>query len=223
MGISQSKKTWLNVFQASSLFLLSSSDSPGFSSLCSVRFVPFLYFPTSLNATMRIQRCCRSRFYQSESFDVLHSPCALIISQTLTGLSNLLKSKWHSQKFHFAHFIYKPFPLIRIWNVNASSPDFQLYVDFVEAISLTNYSNMGNLKPFANMSKFKSVDLLFIAREMRTQLQLTSAQFSHVMTEACRVNFHDMFIKNWLWNYLQAGLCQSSSKYYYLQNPYFKE
>jgi len=90
-----------------------------------------------------------------------------------------------------------------LWNINSSSESFPFYFDFVRTISETNYRNFGHLQRFANTSVFDNVDLLMIARRMKEDFPIAGEYFRHVITE--------------------RGMCQSSSKLYRYQNPFFED
>lgn len=91
----------------------------------------------------------------------------------------------------------------RLWSISNESEKYSEYLEFVKFVSRANYLNLNEFKNFENNSDFEKVDLLQIATEMKTVVPLSSLTFTNVITE--------------------LGICQSSTKLYRFQNPYFKE
>lgn len=94
-----------------------------------------------------------------------------------------LKCKFQTISSPFNHRIMEIY-FVRLWpNDEPSSLGNELNVDFIRAISVTNYTNLGELRRFENMSKFNNVDFLMIAREAKKKNQLANNYFTHVITE----------------------------------------
>ncbi|CAO1413601.1 unnamed protein product, partial [Diamesa tonsa] len=90
-----------------------------------------------------------------------------------------------------------------LWNMSNDSEKYSEYLEFVKYVSRANYRNLNEFKNFANNPDFDKVDLLQIATEMKTETPVSSTTFTNVITE--------------------LGICQSSTKLYRFQNPFFKE
>lgn len=91
----------------------------------------------------------------------------------------------------------------KLWSKSKGSEKYSEYLEFVKYVSRANYRNLNEFKNFENNLDFEKVDLLQIATEMKTVMPLSSTTFSNIITE--------------------LGVCQSSTKLYRYQNPYFKE
>lgn len=91
----------------------------------------------------------------------------------------------------------------RLWKKSNESENYSEYMDFVQFVSRATYRNLKEFKKFENNLDFQDVDLLQIATEMKLFMPMSSPTLSNVITE--------------------LGICQSSTKLYRYQNPYFKE
>ncbi|CAO1415647.1 unnamed protein product [Diamesa serratosioi] len=91
----------------------------------------------------------------------------------------------------------------RLWSKSNDSENYSEYLDFVQFISNANYRNLYKFQKFQKNPDFENVDLLAIAMEMKSIMPLSLNTFTNVITE--------------------MGICQSSTKLFHLQNPYFKE
>lgn len=60
--------------------------------------------------------------------------------------------------------------VLRYWEIDPTSPDYELHFDFVSTVSLLKFYNIYSLSRFANIPKFNNVDLLSIAYDMKTKL-----------------------------------------------------
>lgn len=107
--------------------------------------------------------------------------------------------------------------------MDRDSPNFQMHFDFVMTISSANLMNLGNFQPFVNKSELNSVDFLTIAREMKENIPLTTNSFTHVITEVKTSSALLSNDKLCIAILLQMGICQSSTKFYSFQNPYFRK
>ncbi|CRK98217.1 CLUMA_CG011580, isoform A [Clunio marinus] len=98
-----------------------------------------------------------------------------------------------------------------IWGVDNSSVSYEIYDNFLHTMSELNYKNMGNLKPFLehsdkiynNVINNQTIDLSVISYMLKNSSAIAQPEYNHVITE--------------------LGLCQSTTKYNSLQNPFYKE
>ena len=91
----------------------------------------------------------------------------------------------------------------RLWSKSNDSENYSEYLDFVMFLSNANYRNLNEFKKYQNNLDFQNVDLLQIALEIKSTMALSLPIFTNVITE--------------------LGVCQSSTKMFHIQNPYFKE
>lgn len=73
----------------------------------------------------------------------------------------------------------------RIWNIEKDSSKQPLYISFALTVASLTYKNFEKLQRFANETQFSQVDLLMIARKMKTEVQLVNSDFTYVVTEVC--------------------------------------